>query len=95
MKLESAVGADEFFRILMTWMHSSARKFHHKKKKMFGRNYTRDYQNLLIWAMSWIKKLMKILVTPMISMLALRYVSLMNEGENDGQSNQSPEAQIE
>ena len=61
---------------------------------MFGRNHTRDYQTLLIWTMLWIKKIMKRMLTPMIFFfLALRYVSLINGGENHGQSHQACEGQ--
>ena len=62
--------------------------------KMFGRNHTKDYHNILIWAMLWIKKMLKSLLTPMIILSELMYVYLMNKVENDGQSHQVCDRQI-
>ena len=67
--------------ILMAWENLSTRKFNHKKKEMFGRNHNKGYQNLLIWTMSWIKKMLKSMLTPIISLLGLRYAYLTNKGE--------------
>ena len=39
-----------------------------------------DYQNFVIWTISWIKKILKILLKPMISLWGLRYISVMKEG---------------
>ena len=68
-------------QILMTWMHSSTRKFRHKRGEMFGRNHTKYYQTLLKWTKFWIKKILKRLLTPMMSLSVLRYVSLINNVE--------------
>ena len=62
-------------------IHSSRRKFHHKKKRMFERNYNKEYHTLLISTMPWIKNILKRILTPMISLSMLRYVSLINEGQ--------------
>ena len=48
---------------------------------MFGRNHTKDCQILLIWIISLMKKILKRLLKPVISLLELRYVSLINNGE--------------
>ena len=60
---------------------------------MNGRNHTKDYQTLMIWTMLWIKKILKRLLTPMVSLSALRYVSLMNKEEKYDQSHQLCEEQ--
>ena len=60
---------------------------------MFWSNHTKDYHTLLIWTISRIKKILKKLLTHMISLSEMRYVYLMNEGKNDYQSHQSYEGQ--
>ena len=82
MTLESDIGEDEFMSDpdgIDAFINEKVPQ--HNKNKVFGRNNAKDYQTLLIWTMLWINKTMKRLLTPMISLLALRNVYVMNEGE--------------
>ena len=79
MKLESAIGADDFMLDLNGMNEFIKDDCPSPKKNMFERNHTKDLQTLLVYTMPWKKKALKRMLTPMLSLLVMRYVYLMNK----------------
>ena len=59
IKLESDIGADYFLSYLCSMDELINKEVPSQQEEDFWRNQTKDYQTLLIWTMSWIKKIMQ------------------------------------